>query len=214
MSATQIATCESNQPRQISHHEARNRLLIGLEREEVREQIEDKLEQMGVPRDAVIIEVTGPTELLNDTLTSEPPVRPTVGGLQINDGIDAVCSLGFNVIREATGVAGFITNSHCTVEEAGGGDGRPIYQLDTPPENRLGIETIDPSYFDNLVVSRCPVLCRWGDAALECVRDSQPERRLPRRRPRACRHQFAPRARQFSQVQDSAVPDLGTANSL
>lgn len=138
-----------------------------MEREKVREQIEDKLEQPGVPHDAVIIEVTGPTELLGDTLTSEPPVRPTVGGLQINDGIDSVCSLGFNVIREANGVARFITNSHCTATNAGEGDGRPIHQRDTPPENRLGIETIDPSHFDKMDDPRCPAsrLCRWSDAA-------------------------------------------------
>lgn len=50
----------------------------------------------------------------------------------------------------------------------GGNDDRPIYQLDTvPPTNRLGVEAIDPSYFDTTSVSRCPAfeLCRWSDAA-------------------------------------------------
>lgn len=148
--------------------EGRNRLLIGLEREGARQRIQDALKQLGVPDEAVIIEVTDPVRQLNHTLTSSPPVRPTVGGLQIDDGDGAACSLGFNVIREATGRAGFVTNSHCTVEEAGGSDGRPIYQLDTvPPTNRLGVETVDPPYFDTTVVSRCPAfdLCRWSDAA-------------------------------------------------
>lgn len=52
--------------------------------------------------------------------------------------------------------------------EAGGSDGEPIYQPDdTPLSNRLGVETVDPPYFDTTTVSACPAFefCGYSDAA-------------------------------------------------
>lgn len=62
--------------------EGRNRLLIGLKREIARSEVEVALNLVDVSRAAVIIEVTGPITPL-DRLTDR--IRPTVGGLQIDD---------------------------------------------------------------------------------------------------------------------------------
>jgi len=61
--------------------DADNRLIIGLEDEKARSQVEETLEQLGIPREAVIIKVTGPVKQLSHTVQSH--IRPTVGGLKI-----------------------------------------------------------------------------------------------------------------------------------
>lgn len=144
--------------------DAQNRLLIGLENEEARGRVEKALDAVGIPRDAVIIKVTGPVEFLSHTVRNR--VRPAVGGLQIYQAIsDQLCSLGFNAIRN--GVAGFVTNSHCTLRTAGGADGSRIWQPLQASINILGVETVDPPYFDSSFDSSCPDgrLCRYSDAA-------------------------------------------------
>ncbi len=73
--------------------ESINRIVIGVESEAVRPAVLVAVERLGVPADAVVIEETErpvPLQSLEDR------VRPTLGGLRINDG-NSGCTLGFNV---------------------------------------------------------------------------------------------------------------------
>lgn len=146
--------------------DAKNRLLIGLEREEARGPVQQALDQLDIPREAVNIEVTGSVKFLSHTVRNR--VRPVVGGLQIyQPGSDKLCTLGFNAIRDANGAEGFVTASHCTAVRAGGADGFYIHQQGTSLNDRLGAETIDPPYFDDSFAPSCPDgrVCRFSDAA-------------------------------------------------
>src|SRR5687768_13911954 len=61
--------------------EAKNRLRVGVENQEVQTMVEEKLSRLGVPREAVIIEVSGP---FKPTATLRQYQRPLIGGLQIS----------------------------------------------------------------------------------------------------------------------------------
>lgn len=143
--------------------EIRNRVRIGIENEEVQSLVEEQLVQLGIPLEAVIIEVTEPFQA---TATLRETQRPVIGGLQIkfkeNLLVTATCTLGF--IANRAGVTGMVTNSHCTKTQ--GGVEKTNYHQATPSgtTNRIGQETVDPAYMTG---GRCPEgrKCRYSDAA-------------------------------------------------
>lgn len=139
--------------------DARNRLLIGVEKMEMLELVEQELAKLGIPGEAFIIEQAGPVEV---DVTLRDRVRPVVGGLQIAFGDNYTCSLGFNAIR--SGVSGFVTCSHCTGTQ-GSVDGTVFHQPTiSGTANRIGIETVDPPFFTG---GECPTgrQCRYSDSA-------------------------------------------------
>jgi hypothetical protein len=139
--------------------EASNRLRIGVENSEAAKQVEAELARLGVPSEAVIIEEMEPIVML---ATLRDRVRPLEGGLQINfPGF--LCTYGFNATR--AGVAGFVTNSHCTSTQ-GGVENTPYWQPLQNGDTFIGTETVDPVY----TRSKCPLslrgrVCRWSDSA-------------------------------------------------
>jgi hypothetical protein len=138
--------------------EARNRVTIGVEDAAAGGRARALLTQLGLPDAAVLIRETRPVEY---AATLRSRVRPVGGGLQIHFG-DFVCTLGFNALR--SGVASYITNSHCTNVQ-GGTEGTQHYQHDRSVANTLiGTETADPVYFTG---GACPLLrrCRYSDAS-------------------------------------------------
>jgi hypothetical protein len=144
--------------------ESRNRLRVGLESEEGGEELDRRLMELGIPLDAVLIEVTGPVSL-HATLSSA--VRPVVGGIQVAFGCSAsscfVCTDGFLAQRGNT--LGFVTNSHCSLNQ-GTTDGT-VYSQPFPSANspkRIGSEAFDRSYFTG---GSCPTgrRCRYSDSA-------------------------------------------------
>ncbi len=142
--------------------DARNRLRIGIETLDVQEKIELQLDNLSIPREAVIIEQTEPVRYESSLQDFH---RPLVGGLQINFG-NSLCTLGFIGVRQ--GVQGFVTNSHCTNTQ-GGVEGTIYHQpVASGTTNRVGLEIADPTYFSG---SPCPPgkKCRYSDSSFEQV---------------------------------------------
>jgi hypothetical protein len=148
--------------------EVANRVRIGIEEGVSEAQIEQELQRLGVPREAVIISITEPIQRMNHTLRDR--VRPVAGGLQINfPGVPGfVCTLGFNVRAPGTTVQGFVTNSHCTNEQ-GGVENTPYFQhRGDVPNTFIGTEAHDVPFFPcvDLFPGTPPDWrCRFSDAA-------------------------------------------------
>jgi hypothetical protein len=151
--------------------EGRNRLKVGVDSAASREQVETTLRASGVPREAVIIEVTKPIKFLQTTLRDT--FRPAPGGVQIEPdwGIAppwVYCTMGFNARRLA--VDGFVTNSHCTRTQGTSGDLNNT-KFDQPREvaftnvNKVGDERADPGYWVGSGVCPSGRRCRYSDSA-------------------------------------------------
>jgi hypothetical protein len=142
--------------------EDRNRLRIGVETAEVAVTVRERLAAIGIPSDAVTVELATPVRLMA-TLRSK--IRPLKGGIQIHFG-PGICTLGFLAVR--AGVSGMITNSHCTLTQ--GGVQKTIFHQPAPSgtTNRIGLETRDPAYFTG---GACPSgrRCRYSDSAFARV---------------------------------------------
>lgn len=146
--------------------ESRNRLVVGVKDLQTADLVKENLTKLGIPLEAVIIEQTSPITFASHTLRSL--VRPTEGGLQTESF--GFCTLGFNAVRQ--GVNGFVTNSHCTIFQ-GEVDGVPFYQPSVFSIIRIGVETVDPPFFNPIdgtvpVVGACPPVekrCRYSDSA-------------------------------------------------
>jgi hypothetical protein len=111
--------------------EQQNRLTVGIEASTERKSIEAQVNALGIPQEAVIIEVTEPTRV---QATLRDKRRPVVGGLQIEAdtgllGAFNICTMGFNAQR--TGSDGFVVNSHCT-ETQGVSNDTDFHQPDDP----------------------------------------------------------------------------------
>lgn len=149
--------------------ETANRLFVGAENEKAKERVLARLDAIGVPRNAVVVEVT-PAAVQIATLRDN--VRPLVGGLHIDwntaNGTPTYCTLGVNVwytnYAQGVGVGtlGFYTASHCSATY-GGTDGTVYAQ----GGSRIGYERWDPPFYTNAQNTRCPVgwPCRSSDVA-------------------------------------------------
>jgi hypothetical protein len=144
--------------------ERRNRVKVGIESSAPHKDVEAALDQLGIPRKAVVIEVTKPIKF-QATLRSK--FRSMPGGVQVeaDTGVFAfkICTMGFNAIR--SNVNGFVTNSHCT-ETQGDSEGTDFHQPDDPlfSGNKVGDEIADPTYSTG---GACPSgrRCRFSDSA-------------------------------------------------
>jgi hypothetical protein len=138
--------------------EAANRVTLGVENADAGRRARALLQRLGVPDAAVLVRETRP---VRPVATLRDRVRPVGGGLQINFG-NFVCTLGFNALR--SGVASYITASHCT-DIQGGTEGTKHYQQDRFHANTLiGTEAADPKFFTG---GACPAdrRCRYSDAS-------------------------------------------------
>ena len=63
--------------------EDRNRMRVGVERASVAARVRERLASLGVPHEAVSIELASPIQRL---VTMRNKIRPLMGGLQINFG--------------------------------------------------------------------------------------------------------------------------------
>lgn len=142
--------------------EANNRLTVGVQDRKTRGKVRKQLAELGIPREMVNIERTKPVELETSLRNRH---RPVLGGLQIQflSGTSTFsCTLGFNAVR--AGVAGYVTNSHCTAIQ--GGVQNTVHRQATISGilNRIGVEIRDPTYIVNGV---CPAgrRCRYSDTS-------------------------------------------------
>jgi hypothetical protein len=138
--------------------ERRNRVLVGVEDEDSVADVLRHLSGIGVPLDAVVVEVWGPIVPL---ATLRDRVRPIAGGLQIafppTPPYVGVCTLGFVAKRD--GVLGYVTNDHYT-SQSGLVDGTVHHQ--PLPDNVFGQEVVDPPFFTDGCSSG--YVCRYSDA--------------------------------------------------
>jgi hypothetical protein len=138
--------------------EDRNRLRVGVEGPQVAPQVREHLSRLGIPPEAVLIEVTARIRRL---ATVRGKFRPLMGGIQLTFS-DYVCTIGFLAVR--VGVRGMVTNSHCTNVQGGGSNTSFHQPIVWGSKNRIGLETVDPKYFRGGV---CPAgkRCRYSDSA-------------------------------------------------
>jgi len=159
--------------------EAKNRLAIGVEQPEGEARVIEQLGRLGVPREAVVIQVTGPIQPLSHSLgmPNSNAAWPYLwdAGYVISrilcnsSGGLARGTAGFNVTG-AFGL-GFITNSHNTAARWNldtnlGFPAATIYRASAAyPAQVVGKEIADPQGFTG---SPCPagVKCRYSDSAL------------------------------------------------
>lgn len=145
--------------------EARNRLRVGILAGIAPAQIQAALDRLGVPLDAVGIEVTEPIAPL---ATLQEALDPIAAGMQIWRFIPpstaGVCTLGFNVRLVADNESRyFFTNSHCT-EERGVVTGTQFRQGPLSFATRIAaVEVADPPFFTCQYVG---FRCRYSDASL------------------------------------------------
>jgi len=156
-------------PRMGSINVERNRLFIGVADEEERALVRNAAVRVGLPPDAIRVEVVPPVR----TLSVRSRQRPVPGGVQIQfkiGGQNPDCTIGPNVIRlEQTG---FLVNSHCTRHpwDVDWGDITHYWQhkvnswYEPQTTRHIGNEAIDPLPFP---CSTNPENgCRNSDAAL------------------------------------------------
>ncbi len=141
--------------------DARNRLTVGVESAAAGWKVRDRLGALGIPGEAVDV-VERPAFHLQVVTNLRSKVRPLVGGIQLGfslNGSQYVCTNGFNAVRG--GVAGEVINSHCSGVQ-GGVQGTIENQPASP--SRIGVETVDPTYYTG---NGCPVgkVCRRSDTA-------------------------------------------------
>jgi hypothetical protein len=139
--------------------EATNRVHIGVENAAAASRVRAVLARLGIPAAAATVDVVTPIRQL---ATLRGAVRPVVAGVQINfPGF--LCSLGFNATR--SGVAGFVTASHCTNTQ-GGVESTPYWQpTQTSKPTQIATETVDPGYKNTLTGCPSGKRCRRSDAS-------------------------------------------------
>jgi hypothetical protein len=139
--------------------EAGNRVHIGVANATAASRVRAVLAGLGIPAGAATVDIVKP---IRQVATLRGAVRPVVAGVQINfPGF--LCTLGFNATR--SGVAGFVTASHCTNTQ-GGVESTPYWQpAQTTKPTQIATETVDPAYKSTL--SGCPSgrRCRRSDAS-------------------------------------------------
>lgn len=148
----------------VDLQEALNRIWIGVETPSIQSRLEAEFARIGIPREAVVIEVTGPVMLSYHRLTNA--IRPVDAGVLItNENTGSWCTYGFTAVRNS--MLGMVTNSHCT-RTLGSVDSDRFHQPVVNGTSYLvGTETVDPAYFNSSRDARCPAneRCRYSDSA-------------------------------------------------
>ncbi len=160
----------------------RNRVVVGIAKEEHRANVDAAIRDAGIPREAVAVELVADVHLLNSVTDRH---RPVPGGVRNQwrfthwffGDTTVTCTIGPNVLR--LGQRGFVVPSHCTrnPRQVDWNDITHYWQAlwhqwpSYPGSsiNRIGNEAIDPSVFP---CSLNPDFgCRHSDAALGLYRD-------------------------------------------
>lgn len=126
----------------IDLNEMTNRVEVGVESDAARAEAEQALAGLGIPSDAIAVEVSGPS--VPDKSLQYDRFRPVEGGVVINlrtaqGAALGPCTFGFNAIFNQVRV--FTTASHCT-EVLWGTDGSLAYQPN-PQTPSIGFEVND-----------------------------------------------------------------------
>ena len=92
--------------------EVSNLIVVGADDQAAVSEIESELSSLDIPEDVVLIEVEGAAEALANLDRYNRPLRGGLGIRRSGGASTWGCTLGFNAIR--AGIAGFVTNAHCT----------------------------------------------------------------------------------------------------
>jgi hypothetical protein len=138
--------------------ESRNRVVIGVTEATAEGRVRAVAEDVGVPREGILVEAVAPGHLAT---TLQENVRPVVGGLEVDS--NHVCTLGVNVLYTnlangvPVGTPGFYTASHCSDVQSST-EGTVFSQGGT----RIGYEMWDPPFF---IGAPCAgnTQCRYSD---------------------------------------------------
>lgn len=165
--------------------EVRNVLALGVATATDVGRIRAYVAKLGIPADAVSVEVEPLAESRVYLWERHRPVR---GGSRIafltRDGYRGECTVGINGIYNGTSNnAGFLTASHCTTYSwwhTSNRVGQPSHRV----ADEIAEEMVDPYVFTNAQNPNCPVTtplengwenitgCRWSDAAFYRYLDS------------------------------------------
>lgn len=140
--------------------ESLNRLKIGISAMSFQTNVLNTLNQQGVPDEAVEFVEVAPFDISSGH-SLQNRQRPLLGGIEISPN-GGLCTLGWLAVLN--GVAGFVTNSHCTATR-GMVDGSMYFQMDsTDPADFIGTEEADPPQYTG---NGCPSgrQCRLSDSA-------------------------------------------------
>jgi hypothetical protein len=146
--------------------EVRNRLRIGLSDMSAAPAVTRRLESVGIPAAALIIEFAAPAEL---TETVRDRFRPVPGAVQVQEGVYLrFCTITANAITDLG--PGFVTSSHCTWRYGGVYDGTTFHQ--NVYYDPAGFEAADGELLQpgtpscpSTVGDRVVTGCRYSDAA-------------------------------------------------
>ncbi|MBI4311114.1 MAG: hypothetical protein HY681_04960 [Chloroflexi bacterium] len=138
-------------------NEGKNRLGFKVEDAGAKASLEEKLVELGIPSEAVVVELGERLRFLAHGNTLLDRIRPLEAGTEVRNPFaePGACSLGFNAIRtDGSGnmKAGIVVGSHCT-DVQWGADPQPVFSQPSGGD-RIGTETIDPS---GAQLSGCPV---------------------------------------------------------
>jgi hypothetical protein len=151
----------------VDANEALNRVQIGISDVAATTSITKKMQQHGVPIEAIVITIVHPVRQYIDL---DDRVRPIPAGVVAHHNSTPAggCTLGFSA-SQATGPMGFVTNSHCTWAL---GNVTTATKFGQPVQaDSMGVEVEDPSPWQNS--SGCQwwrtfyptAVCRFSDAA-------------------------------------------------
>lgn len=162
-------------------NEATNRLVVGLERSEAESPVLETIKRMNIPRETVVLVVTGPVVPLNHTVQSpnsaSPWPSPRQGGYvitRLNNPAGSGTSqstLGFNAIRQPGNMRGFVTCSHSTEvfwqhDSLAGFAPTDFFQSSGYyPIHKVGTESYDPPGFPCPPPYPSTHTCRYSDSA-------------------------------------------------
>ena len=92
-------------------------------------------------------------------------IRPIKGGLQVNNGAGAMCTMFGTVFHRARQAKGLLTNAHCTATRFAV-DGTQFYQAGGVIGDFVAREVLDPPALTTTSDPRCPAgaSCRLSDA--------------------------------------------------
>jgi len=156
----------------IDLDERSNRLVVGIRDESSHSAAQARVQETGVPMEAVRIAVYGEADLQVGKSSAAASIstsgctnlrqycRPLVGGYQLTffqDGTQKTCTLGFPVLRN--GAVGFVTNSHCSDDEW-----NLEYTTYYQPYSyhTIGSEAVDPRGWSCEITYKC----RYSDAVI------------------------------------------------
>jgi hypothetical protein len=144
-----------------------NRIRVGVASDEAILTVHQHLDEISVPDEARVVEVTGDI-MLEKTVRDR--FRPLRGGIELDWLSGTLCTVTA-VGEHSTYGTVVLTNSHCGASIFTYNGGEDYHQDQINGYSRIGVEVLDPAPFSG---GACPSgrICRWSDAQVIQVDDT------------------------------------------